>query len=149
MYILKSVGEDWRYVGYTSDLKERFKQHNEGKVKVTRNYRLFELLARRRKTSQMSQKLNQIERLVDWQPIYKSLSIIDKSKQGRGGRPRKPIAWMVKAIFLQSLFNLVLTQTRSKLHKYSRIDVIFIAFCTFWTKNLAYDKLYISVPNSI
>ena len=43
VYILKSVGVDWRYVGYSSDLKERFRQHNNGKVKATRNYRPFEL----------------------------------------------------------------------------------------------------------
>lgn len=74
-----------------------------------------ELLARRRKSSQMAAKLKQIEQLVDWQPIYRKLSAIDKTSKTKGGRPRKPINWMVKAIFLQSLFNLSNPQLEDQL----------------------------------
>lgn len=74
-----------------------------------------ELLARRRKSSQMAAKLSQIEQVVDWQPIYQKLSVIDKTSRSKGGRPRKPISWMVKAIFLQSLFNLSNPQLEDQL----------------------------------
>jgi IS5 family transposase len=74
-----------------------------------------ELLARRRKSSQMAAKLKQIEQMVDWQPIYNKLTRIDKTSKTKGGRPRKPISWMVKALFLQSLFNLSNPQLEDQL----------------------------------
>lgn len=74
-----------------------------------------ELLARRRKSSQMAAKLKQIEQMVDWQPIYNKLTSIDKTSKTKGGRPRKPVSWMVKALFLQSLFNLSNPQLEDQL----------------------------------
>ncbi|MCP9292454.1 MULTISPECIES: GIY-YIG nuclease family protein [Gracilimonas] len=44
VYILKSKVRDWRYVGFTHDLKKRFKQHNEGKSTATKNYKPFDLV---------------------------------------------------------------------------------------------------------
>ena len=41
VYILKSKTRDWRYVGCTRNLKNRFKQHNKGESKATKNYRPF------------------------------------------------------------------------------------------------------------
>jgi predicted GIY-YIG superfamily endonuclease len=43
VYILKSVEDNWHYVGYTSDLRKRFKEHNQGKVTSTKNHRPFKL----------------------------------------------------------------------------------------------------------
>ncbi len=37
VYVLKSDVDDNNYVGYTIKLKERLKQHNEGKIKSTQN----------------------------------------------------------------------------------------------------------------
>lgn len=37
VYILKSVRDNNFYVGYTTNLKQRFKFHEKGKVKSTRN----------------------------------------------------------------------------------------------------------------
>ena len=37
VYVLKGEKEGNLYTGYTNDLKERIKQHNEGKVKSTQN----------------------------------------------------------------------------------------------------------------
>ena len=74
-----------------------------------------ELLARRRKSSQMAAKLTKIDKLIDWQPIYQKLSVIDQTSKIKGGRPRKPISWMVKAVFLQSLFNLSNPQLEDQL----------------------------------
>ena len=36
VYILKSKVDGNFYIGYTSDLKKRFREHNEGKVPSTR-----------------------------------------------------------------------------------------------------------------
>jgi putative endonuclease len=44
VYIIKSKNCDWKYIGYCSDLTVRFKNHNFGKVKSTRNYKPFKLI---------------------------------------------------------------------------------------------------------
>jgi predicted GIY-YIG superfamily endonuclease len=41
VYILKSDLEDWYYVGYSADLRERLKEHNDGKVISTKARRPF------------------------------------------------------------------------------------------------------------
>jgi len=43
VYFLKSLKSDFRYVGYTSGLEKRFKEHNEGQNKSTKPYRPFEI----------------------------------------------------------------------------------------------------------
>ncbi|MBE9048777.1 GIY-YIG nuclease family protein [Pleurocapsales cyanobacterium LEGE 10410] len=43
VYIIKSEKDGWRYVGFTSDLKERLKDHKNGKVASTKNHRPFKL----------------------------------------------------------------------------------------------------------
>ncbi|HET6528723.1 MAG TPA: GIY-YIG nuclease family protein [Balneolaceae bacterium] len=45
VYILKSKKEDWRYIGYSSDLKERFRSHNGKENQSTKHYAPFELEA--------------------------------------------------------------------------------------------------------
>jgi len=45
VYIIKSKVKDWRYVGYASDLKNRFREHNEGKSPATKSYRPFGLVS--------------------------------------------------------------------------------------------------------
>jgi len=44
VYILKSLKKDWIYVGYTTNLEKRFKQHQKGLSKATKPYRPFELV---------------------------------------------------------------------------------------------------------
>ncbi len=44
VYILKSNKDKRLYVGYTSNLKLRIKEHQEGKVKSTKNRRPIELV---------------------------------------------------------------------------------------------------------
>ena len=41
VYILKSDTEDWRQVGYSSDLRARLKDHNNGKVASTKPRRPY------------------------------------------------------------------------------------------------------------
>ena len=38
VYILKSLKKKKYYVGHTSDLKKRLKEHNSGKTKSTKGY---------------------------------------------------------------------------------------------------------------
>lgn len=44
VYLIKSINYNWRYIGSTKDLKQRFDDHNSGKVKSTKYYRPFLLL---------------------------------------------------------------------------------------------------------
>jgi putative endonuclease len=44
VYILLSERDNQFYTGYTSDLKERVRLHNDGKVYSTRNRRPFKLI---------------------------------------------------------------------------------------------------------
>jgi len=43
-YLLKSLHKNWIYIGSTRDLKQRFNDHNSGKVKSTRFYSPFKLV---------------------------------------------------------------------------------------------------------
>ena len=43
-YLIKSKNKNWFYIGSTRDLKERFKEHNNGKVKSTKAYIPFALI---------------------------------------------------------------------------------------------------------
>jgi putative endonuclease len=43
-YILKSEKNNSLYIGYTSDLRKRFKQHNAGESKATKPFRPYELI---------------------------------------------------------------------------------------------------------
>lgn len=64
------------------------------------------LLSNRRKISKLSRHLTKLEEIIDWHPLVREISIIDKTDAQTGGRPRKNPLWMIKATFLQSLFSL-------------------------------------------
>lgn len=44
VYLIKSIKANWRYAGYTNDLKDRLKKHQYGLSPATRPYRPFELI---------------------------------------------------------------------------------------------------------
>jgi putative endonuclease len=44
VYILQSQKDQSLYIGYTSDLKKRFKEHNEGKSLATKPFRPYKLI---------------------------------------------------------------------------------------------------------
>ncbi|MBI2630629.1 GIY-YIG nuclease family protein [Candidatus Nomurabacteria bacterium] len=43
-YILKSKKDNELYIGFSSNLKERLKEHNKGLVEITKSRRPFELV---------------------------------------------------------------------------------------------------------
>lgn len=44
VYVLKSSKNNDKYVGFTNDLKTRYKSHNSGKVRSTKAYKPWVLL---------------------------------------------------------------------------------------------------------
>ncbi|MFZ6033201.1 MAG: GIY-YIG nuclease family protein [Melioribacter sp.] len=44
VYVLRSLKDNKRYVGLTSDISRRFREHQNGSVKSTRHRRPFELI---------------------------------------------------------------------------------------------------------
>lgn len=44
VYVLQSLKDNKLYIGFTSDLKRRFKEHNNGESKSTKSRKPFELL---------------------------------------------------------------------------------------------------------
>lgn len=44
VYILQSLKNNSLYIGYTTDLKRRFKQHNDGKSSATKPFRPYKLI---------------------------------------------------------------------------------------------------------
>lgn len=44
VYVLKSVNKSFQYIGYSEDLKTRYKAHNQGSVKSTKSYKPLELI---------------------------------------------------------------------------------------------------------
>jgi putative endonuclease len=44
VYILQSLKNDSFYIGYTSDLKKRFKEHNSGESKATKPFIPYKLI---------------------------------------------------------------------------------------------------------
>lgn len=44
VYVLRSEKDNKRYIGFTSDLKNRISRHNDGFVKSTRNRRPLKLV---------------------------------------------------------------------------------------------------------
>jgi putative endonuclease len=44
VYVLQSLLDHSLYVGYTHDMKERFRTHNAGEVRSTRRMRLWTLI---------------------------------------------------------------------------------------------------------
>ncbi len=45
VYILQSLKDESLYIGYSHDLRRRFKEHNEGKSKATKPFRPYKLIA--------------------------------------------------------------------------------------------------------
>lgn len=44
VYVLKSINHNYIYVGFTTNLKKRFKEHNNGEELSTKHYAPFELV---------------------------------------------------------------------------------------------------------
>ena len=44
VYLIRSKEHDWKYVGYTTDLEKRVKEHQKGLSKATGPYRPFDII---------------------------------------------------------------------------------------------------------
>ena len=44
VYIIKSLTKDFKYIGFSSDLKKRFRHHNDGGNTSTSKYRPFKIV---------------------------------------------------------------------------------------------------------
>lgn len=44
VYVLKSLSTSKHYIGYTSDLEKRLKEHNQGKTKSTKDKGSYKLI---------------------------------------------------------------------------------------------------------
>jgi IS5 family transposase len=64
------------------------------------------IFSNRNKTSRSEITLNKIKGLVDWDALEKQISVIDKTHSGVGGRPRIPLPWMLRMLFVQNVYNL-------------------------------------------
>jgi IS5 family transposase len=80
-------------------LKEKMKNFQQLTLAET-------MFSNRSKTSRVVITLNKIRTLVDWDKLEKKISVIDKTHQGVGGRPRLPLQWMLRMLFIQNLYNL-------------------------------------------
>jgi IS5 family transposase len=63
-------------------------------------------LAENRKVTRTERKLRKIEKLLNFEEVIKQFSVIDKTKNGLGGRPRKELLMMTKILFVQHLYNM-------------------------------------------
>ena len=64
------------------------------------------MFSQRFKKSRVNTTLDKIRDLVAWDLLERIISVIDKTKEGKGGRPRIPLQWMIRMLFLQHLYNL-------------------------------------------
>lgn len=44
VYLLKDLNNEWIYIGYTSNLRKRLKEHEQGKTATTRKFSSIELV---------------------------------------------------------------------------------------------------------
>ena len=63
-------------------------------------------LSRRKKVSRAVGTLGAISELVDWDALVKVVSVLDKTREGKGGRPPISFEIKLKMLFLQYTFNL-------------------------------------------
>ncbi len=63
-------------------------------------------MSRRKKTSKAVGTLGAISELVDWDGLVKIVSVLDKTREGKGGRPPISFEVKLKMLFLQYTFNL-------------------------------------------
>ena len=72
IYILKSNNYKKSYVGHTSDLDRRLKEHNEGKSEYTNRYKPWKLIHK--------EEYNSLEAVIKKEKYYKSHAGREKLK---------------------------------------------------------------------
>jgi len=61
--------------------------------------------SRRRKVSKATATLGEIDEVIDWPELVKIVSVLDKTREGKGGRPPISFEIKLKMLFLQYTFN--------------------------------------------
>ncbi len=64
--------------------------------------------------SRSTKRLREIDKWIDWQPLYEIGRRIDKTGP-QGGQPRKPARWTIRGLFLQQLYQLSNPQLKDQL----------------------------------
>ena len=59
VYAIKSKVKDWTYIGMTSNLERRLKQHNSGHNKSTKPYAPFELVYQEEQPDRVSARIRE------------------------------------------------------------------------------------------
>jgi len=80
-YILQSLKNHSLYVGYTSDLKKRFKEHNSGQSKATKPYIPY--------------------KLIFYEAFLNRIDAKNREEYLKGGYGRKTIKTMLSKFFLK------------------------------------------------
>lgn len=62
--------------------------------------------SRRKKVSRAVKTLGELEKMVDWEELVKIVEPLDRTREGRGGRPPISFKTKLKMLFLQHTFNL-------------------------------------------
>ena len=79
VYILQSRKDNSLYIGYTSDLRKRFKEHNDGKSLATRPFRPY--------------------KLIFYEAFLNKIDAKHREEYLKGGYGRKTIKSMIKKYF--------------------------------------------------
>jgi len=82
-YILQSLINDSFYIGYTSDLKKRFKEHNLGEIKATKPYIPY--------------------KLIFYEAFLNRIDAKNREEYLKGGYGRKTIKTMMKKYLTKSI----------------------------------------------
>lgn len=85
VYILQSLKNNSLYIGYTSDLKKRVKEHNDGKSLATKPFRPYRLIFYEAFLNRIDAKKREIYLKSGWglRSVNKMLEKYLKSGSGR------------------------------------------------------------------
>ena len=80
-YILQSLKNKSLYIGYTTDLKKRFKEHNSGKGSATKPFRPY--------------------KLIFYEAFLNKIDAKNREEYLKGGYGRKTIKTMIKKYLVE------------------------------------------------
>ena len=81
VYVLKSLKDNNYYIGLSSDVEKRIKQHNSGKTKSTKHRRPFKLIYKE-KYNNLQEARKREKFLKSYSGVSEKRSIINESDNG-------------------------------------------------------------------